>query len=96
MNFLYKRIINIYFRLFFLSPKLLSTIIFIPFLYILGWFFATPIVLFGVDKEEISLIGTIFTFLIFVFSLPKWFAIRWGLKNAWTLVGIKKVDKNKH
>ena len=95
MNFLYKRIINIYFRLFFLKPKLLSTIIFIPFLYILGWFLATPILLFGVDKQELSLIGTIFTFLIFVFSLPKWFEIRWGLKNAWKLVGIQKVDKNK-
>ena len=93
MNILYKRIKNIYLGLFFLSPKLLSTIIFIPFLYICGWIFATPIFLLGVDKENLSLIGTIFTFLIYVFSLPKWFKLRWGFKNTWTLLGISKINK---
>ena len=53
MNILYERIKNIYLGLFFLSPKLLSTIIFIPFLYICGWILATPIFLLGVDKENI-------------------------------------------
>ena len=91
---IYKRIINIYLSLFFLSPKLLSTIIFIPFLYICGWILATPIFLLGVDKENLSLIGTIFTFLIYVFSLPKWFKLRWGVNNSWTLLGINKNDKN--
>ena len=94
MNILYERIKNIYLGLFFLSPKLLSTIIFIPFLYICGWILATPIFLLGVDKENLSLIGTIFTFLIFIFSLPKWFKLRWGVINTWKLLGIKKIDKN--
>ena len=52
MNIIYQRIKNIYLSLFFLSPKLLSTIIFIPFLYICGWILARPIVLLGVDKEK--------------------------------------------
>ena len=94
MNILYRRIKNIYLGLFFLSPKLLSTIIFIPFLYICGWILATPIFLLGVDKENLSLIGTIFTFLIFIFSLPKWFKLRWGVINTWKLLGINKIDKN--
>jgi len=94
MNVIYKRIKNIYLSLFFLRPKLLSTIIFIPFLYICGWILATPILLLGVDKENLSLIGTIFTFLIYVFSLPKWFQLRWGINNSWTLLGINKNDKN--
>ena len=94
MNILYERIKNIYLGLFFLSPKLLSTIIFIPFLYICGWILATPIFLLGVDKENLSLIGTIFTFLIFIFSLPKWFKLRWGVINTWKLLGINKIDKN--
>ena len=94
MNILYERIKNIYLGLFFLSPKLLSTIIFIPFLYICGWILATPIFLLGIDKENISLIGTIFTFLIYVISLPKWFKLRWGVNNTWTLLGINKIDKN--
>ena len=80
--------------MFLLSPKILSTIIFIPFLYICGWILATPIFLLGIDKENLSLIGTIFTFLIYVFSLPRWFKLRWGVKNTWTLLGINKIDKN--
>ena len=94
MNIFFERIKNIYLGLFFLSPKLLSTIIFIPFLYICGWILATPIFLLGVDKENLSLIGTIFTFLIFIFSLPKWFKLRWGVINTWKLLGINKIDKN--
>ncbi len=94
MNILYERIKNIYLGLFFLSPKLLSTIIFIPFLYICGWILATPIFLLGVDKENLSLIGTIFTFLIYIFSLPKWFELRWGVNNTWTILGINTIDKN--
>ena len=95
MNIIFERIKNIYINLFFLSPKLLSTIIFIPFLYIFGWVLATPIILLGLNKENHSLIGTIFTFLIFVLSLPKWFEIRWGLKNTWTLLGVNKDNRNK-
>ena len=94
MNILYERIKNIYLGLFFLSPKLLSTIIFIPFLYICGWILTIPIFLLSVDKENLSLIGTIFTFLIFIFSLPKWFKLRWGVINTWKLLGINKIDKN--
>ena len=88
------KIKKIYIKLFFLSPKLLSTLIFIPFLYIFGWVLATPILLLGVGKESLSLIGTLFTFLIFVFSLPKWFYLRWGLNNAWKLLGINNSESN--
>ena len=85
---------KIYLKLFFLSPKLLSTIIFIPFLYILGWVLAKPLLLLGLDKEILSLVGTVFTFFIFVFSLPKWFHLRWGFNNAWTLLGINNSERN--
>ena len=95
MNIIFERIKNIYINLFFFKPKFLSTIILIPFLYILGWVLATPIILLGLNKENLSLIGTIFTFLLFVFSLPKWFEIRWGLKNTWILLGVNKNNRNK-
>ncbi len=95
MNIFFKWVLKVYIRLFLLSPKLLSTIIFIPFLYILGWVLATPILLFGVHKESLSLIGTVFTFLIFVFSLPKWFELRWGLNNSWELLGINIIDRKR-
>ena len=92
MNIIFKRLKNLYIKLFFLGPKLFSSIIFIPFLYLFGWLLATPILLFGVNKDSLSLIGTFFTFLIFVLSLPKWFEVRWGLKNTWKLLGINKID----
>ena len=92
MSIMFKKIKIFFIKLFFLSPKLLSTIIFIPFLYICGWILASPIHLLGLNKDNISLIGTIFTFSIFVVSLPKWFEIRWGLKNTWTLLGINNIQ----
>ena len=95
MKIIFEYIKNIFLKLFFSGPKLLSTITFIPVLYICGWILAFPTLLIGLDKESLSLIGTIFTFLIFVFSLPKWFQIRWGIKNTWTLIGINKIDKNR-
>jgi len=94
MTIVLRKIKELYLNLFFLRPKLLSTIIFMPILYIIGWVLALP--LFFIGLENISLIGTIYTFLIFVFSLPKWFKIRWGLNNSWTLLGINKDDKNRN
>ena len=93
MYIIFKKIKNIFLKIIFLNPKLFSTIIFIPFLYILGWILATPLVLMGLGRESISLIGTIITFLIFIFSLPKWFEIRWGLTNTWKLVGLERNRK---
>ena len=95
MKTIFKYIKNIFLKLFFYGPKFISLIIFIPFLYLCGWLLATPMLLFGASEESVSLIGTIFTFLMFVFSLPKWFEIRWGLKNTWILIGIKKIDRNR-
>ena len=95
MKIIFKLIKNIFLKLFFSGPKLLTTITFIPFLYICGWILAFPTLLMGLEKESLSLLGTIFTFLIFVFSLPKWFQTRWNLKNTWKLLGIKKIDNNR-
>ena len=90
-----KYIKNIFLKLFFSGPRLLSTIIFIPFLYIFGWILAFPTLLIGLEKESLSLLGTIFTFLMFIFLLPKWFQTRWNIKNTWTLLGINTIDKNR-
>ena len=93
MNVFFQRIRFIYLKTFILRPKIISTIIFIPFLYFLGWILAIPLIFVGIEKENISLIGTIITFLIFVISLPKWFEVRWKINNVWELVGIKKKNK---
>ena len=96
MNNFFQRIRCLYLKTFLLRPKLMSTIIFIPLLYFLGWIIASPLIFLGIEKENISLIGTIITFLIFVISLPKWFEIRWKLNNVWEIVGIKKKNRNKN
>jgi len=57
---------------------------------------AKPLLLLGIGKEYISLIGTIFTFLLFVISIPKWFEIRWGINNPWKKLGINKIDKKEN
>ena len=96
MHYLFKPIKKISKTLLIIKPKILSTILFIPLLYLLGWILANPLIIIGVGKEHISLIGTIFTFLLFVISMPKWFEIRWGFNNPWEMVGINKIDKKEN
>ena len=96
MNIFFQSINYIYLKTFILRPKIISTFLFIPFLYFLGFVLASPLIFLGIDKENISLIGTIITFLIFVISLPKWFEVRWRLNNVWKLVGIEKTSRNKN
>jgi len=52
---------------FLLRPRFLSTIFFIPILYGIGWALSQPLLLFNFEKENLSLIGTIFTFFLFIF-----------------------------
>jgi len=89
----FKKIKKIYLKILIFKPKILSTILFIPFLYLLGWILAKAIFLIDLNNQNISLIGTIITFSIFLISLPKWFELRWGLVNTWELVGINKIHK---
>ena len=96
MFYIFKPIKIISKKVLIIRPKIFSTILFIPFLYLLGWILAKPLFILGLAKEHISLIGTIFTFLIFVISIPKWFEIRWGFNNPWILLGINKVDKKEY
>ena len=96
MFYIFKPIKIISKKVLIIRPKIFSTILFIPFLYLLGWILAKPLFILGLGKEHISLIGTIFTFLIFVISIPKWFEIRWGFNNPWILLGINKVDKKEY
>ena len=93
MFYIFNSIKIIYEKFLVIRPKILSLILFMPFLYLLGWLLANPFLIIGVGKEKISLIGTIFTFLLFVIAMPKWFEIRWGLKDTWILLGINKIDK---
>ena len=39
-----------------IKPKILTTILFIPLLYLLGWIMANPLIIVGLGKENISLV----------------------------------------
>ena len=75
---------------FLLRPRFVSTIFFIPILYGIGWALSQPLSLFNFEKEYLSLIGTIITFLLLLFFLPYWFYIRWDVSSTWKLLGITK------
>ena len=75
---------------FLLRPRFLSTIFFIPILYGMGWALSQPLLLFNFEKENLSLIGTVITFLLFIFLLPYWFYIKRNKSSTWILIGIKK------
>ena len=75
---------------FLLKPRFLSTIFFIPILYGIGWALSQPLLLFKFEEENLSLIGTIITFLLFIFLLPYWFYIKHNKSSAWILLGITK------
>ena len=75
---------------FLLRPRFLSTIFFIPILYGIGWALSQPLLLFNFEKENLSLIGTIISFLLFIFLIPYWFYIKRNKSSAWIILGITK------
>ena len=96
MDYLLKPIKIIGKRFLNIKPKILLTVLFIPFLYLFGWILAKPLLIFGLGIETISLIGTVFTFLLFLISIPKWFEIRWGYNNTWRQLGINKIYRREN
>ncbi len=67
-----------------------------PFLYFSGWLFVQPIRLFWneIDNENLSLIGTLLTFTLFVFLLPGWAKVRWKSKKPLASLGILLVGND--
>lgn len=70
------------------KTNIFITIIFIPFLYLLGWIFSQSFLFLSLSKEALSLIGTIFTFFLFIALMPAWFNFRWQIRNSWETLGI--------
>ena len=76
--------------IFLFKPKILITITLFPFLYLSGWILSQLFLLLSLSKEDLSLIGTIITFLLFIFLMPKWFKFRWQIRNSWSTLGLNK------
>ena len=65
------------------------------FLYPAGWLISHFFYLFNRDisSNDLSIIGTILTFFMFLFLLPSWGRIRWKTNNIWLSIGLNFENK---
>ena len=76
-------------RLLLLKPVWLPTVLFIPLLYALGWLAAVPLTLLGLPTDQLSLTGTVLSFVLFLLVMPRWAALRWSEPRPWAALGIR-------
>ena len=75
-------------RFLLLQPSWLPTFLLIPLLYALGWLAAGPLTLLGLPANEVSLTGTVLSFVLFLLVLPQWAALRWSEPQPWRRLGL--------
>ena len=73
-----------------LTPRWLPTLLLIPALYSIGWLKANTLTLLGLPAEAVSLVGTLFSFLMFVLLMPRWVHLRWHRSQPWQTLGLKE------
>ena len=75
-------------RFLLLQPVWLPTVLFIPLLYALGWLAALPLTLLGLPTDQLSLTGTVLSFVLFLLVMPRWAALRWSEGQPWKRLGL--------
>ena len=75
-------------RFLLLQPAWLPTVLFIPLLYALGWLVAVPLTLLGLPGDQVSLTGTLLSFVLFLLVMPRWTALRWSEPRPWRRLGL--------
>ena len=75
-------------RVLLLQPGWLPTVLFIPLLYALGWLAAVPLTLLGLPTDQLSLTGTVLSFVLFLLVMPRWAALRWSEGQPWRRLGL--------
>jgi len=78
-----------------LQPVWLPTVLFIPLLYALGWLAAVPLTLLGLPTDQLSLTGTVLSFVLFLLVMPRWAALRWSEPRPWAALGIRGAKPQK-
>ena len=65
------------------------------FLYPAGWIISRFVCLFDSDisSNNLSIIGTIISFILFLSVLPSWGSIRWETNNIWLSIGLDVNNK---
>ena len=72
-----------------LQPAWLPPVLFIPLLYAAGWLAAVPLTLLGLPMDQLSLTGTVLSFVLFLLVMPRWAALRWSEPRPWEALGIR-------
>ena len=75
-------------RFLLLQPAWLPTVLFIPLLYALGWLAAVPLTLLGLPTDQLSLTGTVLSFVLFLLVMPRWATLRWSEAQPWRRLGL--------
>ena len=79
-------------RLLLLQPVWLPMVLFIPLLYALGWLAALPLTLLGLPTDQLSLTGTVLSFVLFLALMHRWVAVRWSAEKPWAALGICRAN----
>ena len=72
-----------------LTPRWLPVFVLIPVLYLIGWVKAQLLTLVGLPTSAVSLVGTVFSFLLFLLLMPRWIGLRWPIKQPWVALGLR-------
>ena len=72
-----------------LTPRWLPVFVLIPVLYLIGWVKAQLLTLVGLPTSAVSLVGTVFSFLLFLLLMPRWIRLRWPIKQPWVALGLR-------
>ena len=65
------------------------------FLYPAGWIVSRSFYIFdrGISPNNLSIIGTLISFILFLAVLPSWGSIRWKTNNLWLSIGLAVNNK---
>ena len=68
----------------------IPTITLFLFLYPAGWIISHFFFLFyrDISSHDLSIIGTLITFIMFLIVLPSWGKVRWKTNNLWVSIGL--------
>ena len=75
-----------------LTPRWLPVLVLIPVLYLIGWSKAQLLTLVGLPTSAVSLVGTVFSFLLFLLLMPRWIRLRWQIKRPWVALGLRGME----
>jgi membrane protease YdiL (CAAX protease family) len=67
-------------------------LVLIPVLYLIGWSKAQLLTLVGLPTSAVSLVGTVFSFLLFLLLMPRWIRLRWLIKRPWVALGLRGME----